>query len=121
KVTETVENSLKSQSKYDNALIQVLNRLDNPENKDESKRLTDSERSTIENYRKSKSKLIDKKFDAKTIEKLDCRTYNKMMAFVEQGNKVEVNEGDNTFDVQSSDSLSDGDTKDIYRMINDIA
>lgn len=121
KVTETVENSLKSQSKYDNALIQVLNRLDNPENKDESKRLTDSERSTIENYRKSKSKLIDKKFDAKTIEKLDGRTYNKMMAFVEQGNKVEVNEGDNTFDVQSSDSLSDGDTKDIYRMINDIA
>lgn len=121
KVTETVENSLKSQSKYDNALIQVLNRLDNPENKDESKRLTDSERSTIENYRKSKSKLIDKKFDAKTIEKLDGRTYNKMMAFVEQGNKVEVNEGDNTFDVQSSDSLSDSDTKDIYRMINDIA
>lgn len=121
KVTETVENSLKSQSKYDNALIQVLNRLDNPENKDESKRLTDSERSTIENYRKSKSKLIDKKFDAKTIEKLDGRTYNKMMAFVEQGNKVEVNEGDNTFDVQSSESLSDSDTKDIYRMINDIA
>lgn len=122
RVTNEVESMLKGQSKYDNALIQVLNRMDNVgADGDKSQQLTDSERTTMENYRKSKAALVDKNFDSKIIEKFDGRTFNKMMAFVEQGNKVEVNEEGTTFDVQSTESLNDGDTKDIYKMINDIA